>query len=158
MPRKADSLICSYFSGHIPLTVILLPLFNLSIEFLTCFKQWLSNILKFISLCTWSGYPLRLKYCLILWSFVYYLETFNVGDLCYEAAMKTKNSFINFYLFIYLFILIFLLFRAAPAAFEGSLARGLIGATAASLHHSHINARAEPRLWPTLQLTASPDS
>ena len=37
-------------------------------------------------------------------------------------------------------------FRAAPAAFGGSQARGRIGATAAGLHHSHSNVRSEPHL------------
>jgi len=49
------------------------------------------------------------------------------------------------------------LFRAAPAAYGGSQARGLIGAVAASPHHSHSNARSELRLRPTPQLTATPD-
>ena len=34
----------------------------------------------------------------------------------------------------------FCLFRAAPAAYGGSQARGLVGAVAAGLHHSHSNA------------------
>ena len=42
-------------------------------------------------------------------------------------------------------------------AYGGSQARGRIGARAASLHHSHSNARSEPRLWPTPQLTETPD-
>ena len=46
-------------------------------------------------------------------------------------------------LFIYLFIL---LFRAAPAAYGGSQARGQIGATAASLCHSHGNTGSKMRL------------
>ena len=39
-----------------------------------------------------------------------------------------------------------LLSRATPAAYGGSQARGQIGATASSLHHSHSNARSEPCL------------
>ena len=39
------------------------------------------------------------------------------------------------YLFIYLFY--FLLFRATPAAYGSSQAKGWIGATAPGLHHSH---------------------
>ena len=35
---------------------------------------------------------------------------------------------------------VFCLFRATPAAYEGSQARGRIGAVAASLHHSQSNA------------------
>ena len=38
------------------------------------------------------------------------------------------------------------LYTAAPAAYGGSQARSLIGATAASLHHSHSNAGSEPHL------------
>ena len=55
------------------------------------------------------------------------------------------------------FGLVFCLFRAAPAAYRGSQARGQIRATAAGLYHSHSNARSESHLRPTLQLTATPD-
>ena len=41
--------------------------------------------------------------------------------------------------------------------YGGSPARGLTGAPAASLHHSHSNARSELHLWPTPQFTATPD-
>ena len=47
-----------------------------------------------------------------------------------------------FYLFIYLFCL----FRAAPAAYGGSQARGRIGAAAISLQHSHSDEGSEPHL------------
>ena len=43
------------------------------------------------------------------------------------------------------FLFVFCLFRAAPAAYGGSQARGLIGAIADGLHHSH-NAGSEPHL------------
>ena len=36
--------------------------------------------------------------------------------------------------------------RAAPMVYGGSQARGLIGAVAAGLHHSHRNAGSEPSL------------
>ena len=39
-----------------------------------------------------------------------------------------------------LFIYLFSLFRAEPKAYGGSTARGLIGAVATGLHHSHSNA------------------
>jgi len=42
-------------------------------------------------------------------------------------------------------------------AYGGSQARGLTGAIAAGLRHSHSNARAETHLQPTPQLTATPD-
>ena len=51
----------------------------------------------------------------------------------------------------------FVFSRAAPAAYGGSQARGLIGAVAAGLHHSHSNAGSQPSLRPTPQLMAMPD-
>ena len=54
----------------------------------------------------------------------------------------------NFFFFFFFFV--FLLFLwAAPAAYGGSQARGLIGAVAASLRQSHSNAGSEPHLQPT---------
>ena len=47
---------------------------------------------------------------------------------------------------IFFFFFFFVFFRLPPVAYVGSQARGLIGATAASLRHSHSNARSEPRL------------
>ena len=49
--------------------------------------------------------------------------------------------FKNFILFYFL-----LLFRAAPAAYGSSPARGQIGAAATGLHDSHSNTGSEPRL------------
>ena len=65
-------------------------------------------------------------------------------------------------LFIYLFfvvvvVVVVAISWAAPAAYGGSQARGLIGAVATGLHQSHSNAGSEPRLQPTPQLTATPD-
>ena len=39
-----------------------------------------------------------------------------------------------------------LLFRATPAAYGSSQARGQIRAAATGLHHSHSNSRSKPRL------------
>ena len=50
----------------------------------------------------------------------------------------------------------FVFFRAAPAAYGGSQARGLIGTVAAGLCHRH--ARSELRLRSTPQLTARLDA
>ena len=61
----------------------------------------------------------------------------------------------QFYFYLYLFI--FCLFRAAPSAYGVSQARGLIGTTAASLHHSYSNAVSKLCLQPIPQLTAMPD-
>ena len=54
-------------------------------------------------------------------------------------------------------LLSFFLFRAAPAAYESSQARGWIGAIAAGLYHSHSNVGSKLHMWPTPQLTAMPD-
>ena len=66
-----------------------------------------------------------------------------------------------FYLFIFLkrsfFVLFFVISWAAPAAYEGSQARGPIRAVATGLRQSHSNVRSEPRLRPTPQLTETPD-
>ena len=55
------------------------------------------------------------------------------------------------------FFFVFCLFMAAPKAYGGSQARGLIGAIAAGLHHSHSNSGSEPSLGPTPQLVATLD-
>ena len=67
-----------------------------------------------------------------------------------------SSEFLKEKLFLF-FVFCFGLSRAAPAAYGGSQARGQIGAVAASIHHSHSNARSEPRLRPTPQLPATPD-
>ena len=64
---------------------------------------------------------------------------------------------VRFWTLFFCFIFIFVFSKAAPAAHRGSQARGLIGAVAAGLHHSHSNTRSEPSLQPTSQLTAMPD-
>ena len=54
-----------------------------------------------------------------------------------------------------LFIIIWSFFRATHAAYGGSQARGRFRATAASLHHSHSNARSELYLQLTPQFVAT---
>ena len=56
-----------------------------------------------------------------------------------------------------LFIYLFSLFRAIPATYGSSWARGQIRATAASLHHSHSNMGSVPCLQPIQQLMATLD-
>ena len=48
-------------------------------------------------------------------------------------------------------------FRATLTTYGGSQARGPVRAVAAGRRQSHSNARSEPRLRPTPQLTATPD-
>ena len=62
-----------------------------------------------------------------------------------EVKIKPSSWNVNVGVFFFLSFF-FLLFRAEPVAYGGSQARGLIGATAASLCHSHSNARSEPHL------------
>ena len=66
-------------------------------------------------------------------------------------------GFLAFWLFGFLVFWLFAFSRAAPAAYRSSQARGLMRAVAAGLHHSHSNARSEPCLQPTPQLTATPN-
>ena len=56
-----------------------------------------------------------------------------------------------------LYFAFFFFFRAAPTVYRSSQARGRIRAVAASLHHSHSNARSKPHLQPTPQLMATPN-
>ena len=59
-------------------------------------------------------------------------------------------------LFLFFFLVLFFFLRAAPVAYGGFQARGRMGATAASLHHSHSDSGSEPHLRPTPQLVATP--
>ena len=59
--------------------------------------------------------------------------------------------------FTFFFFLVFCLLGATPTAYEGSQARGQIGAEAAGLHHSHSNSGAKLHLRHTPQLTATLD-
>ena len=54
-------------------------------------------------------------------------------------------------------IFFFSFFSAAPVIYGSSWGYGWIWAAAASLHHSHSNAKSEPHLWPTLKLVVTPD-
>ena len=61
-----------------------------------------------------------------------------------EVIIKLKSSFLFFFVFLPFSM-------ATPAAYGGSQAKGLIGATAAGLcqSNSNSNAGSEPCLWPT---------
>ena len=80
------------------------------------------------------------------------------NDVCVCVYITHTNlggvaiNLIRLNFFVCLFV-----FRAAPSAFGGSQARGLIGAVAASLHHSHSKVGSEPHLRPIPQLMATPD-
>ena len=59
------------------------------------------------------------------------------------GRVRNQTDLRSPYSLIYLFTYFFLLFRASPAAYGGSQARGRIGAIAASNSHSHSNARSD---------------
>ena len=65
-----------------------------------------------------------------------------------------KISQMPFLAYLLACLLFFFSFRATPAAYGSFQGRGQIGAAATSLGHSHSNARSEPHLRPTPQLTA----
>ena len=74
-----------------------------------------------------------------------------------EIRGKTIQIPLNFSFFGFFLFLSFCFFQGALATYGNSRARGLIGAVAASLHHSHSNARSKPHLCPTPQLMATWD-
>ena len=79
----------------------------------------------------------------------YYLLLLKYISL-YPALRKLFNYFpslsVFFFVFVFVFVFSFFLFRAELAAYGGSQARGLIGAIADSLCHSHSNSRSKPPL------------
>ena len=68
----------------------------------------------------------------------------------WDSGISTFNN-------VLLVFITFLLFRATPTTYGSFQARGLIGSTAAGLHHSHSNVGSEPSLQPTPQLKAMPE-
>ena len=75
--------------------------------------------------------------------------------------MKIKNRKKSmsdcFYFYFFCLFFFFAISWAAPVAYGGFQAKGLIGAVATSLHQSHSNTESEPCLRPAPQLTAMPD-
>ena len=67
-----------------------------------------------------------------------------IDDLCADKHLS-KLMFVSV-LSLSLFLSFSLLFRAAGTAYGSFQARGHIGAAAASLYHSHSNARSEQHL------------
>ena len=112
-----------------------------SVHLSVCICMYVSSITYLSSICLLS--ITCLSVCLSTCSPTY-LPTYHLGS-------PTQS---------HVFIIIICLFafsRAAPAAYGGSHARGLIGAVATGLHQSHSNAGFEQRLQPTPQLSETPD-
>ena len=68
-----------------------------------------------------------------------------------SQSSRTELGFFGIFavlllLLLFLDFFVFSLFRAAPAEYGSSQARGPIGAVVAGLRHSRSNARSEPRL------------
>ena len=77
-----------------------------------------------------------------------------------QVSVRLQRSGSFFLLLQGKYVMIFCLFafsRTIPIVYGGSQARGLIGARAAGLHHSHSNVGSKPRLQPTPQLMAMLD-
>ena len=79
------------------------------------------------------------------------------SPLNYSLLSETFSPPSPLYLHSLFFFFVFSVFRAAPAAYGGSQARGLIGAVAADLHQRHSNTGSEPCLRPISQLWAMLD-
>ena len=67
-------------------------------------------------------------------------------------AISSPSKFFFFLIFFNFFI-----FRATPAAYRSSWARGQNGAAAAGLHHNHDNTGFQVHLQHTRQCVATPD-
>ena len=68
---------------------------------------------------------------------------------CIPFAFSKHLSCFLFVCFLFLLLLFFsFLFRAAPAAYGSSQARGQVRAAAASLYYSHSNVRSKLHLQP----------
>ena len=82
-------------------------------------------------------------------------------DTEFNCSAPSVANLLNFFLLVFAYVgkffFVFCLFRATPAAYGGSQAKGPIGAAASGLHHSHSNTGFELHLRPTPQLTAMPD-
>ena len=74
-----------------------------------------------------------------------------------HTQKKPKSSLLVQSTWLINFFFFFCLFKAASVAYGDSQARGLIGAVAAALYHSHSNAGSQLHLRPTPQVTAMPD-
>ena len=66
------------------------------------------------------------------------IMTSHLGIIC--ISLMADDNIVSCAHLLFVFFPVFCLFKAAPLLYGGSQARGLIRATAASLHHSHCNA------------------
>ena len=86
----------------------------------------------------------------------------DVDECMYDSSLQRCDLIIWYHSipisFVFDFCCCCCLFRAAPAGYESSQARGRIRAAAAGLHTSHSNTVSELNLRPIPQLAAVQDS
>ena len=120
------------------------------------------NIVKLCVFCDMSYFLFSTK-CVFFCSLIYILSLILIFmRVCSFVLIVTFVHILFLVIFIscfffFLLFFFFCFFQGCTAAYGGSQAGGPIGATAASLHHSHSDARFEPHLQPTPQLRATPD-
>ena len=103
---------------------------------------------------------LYFSYFLFLYFHFYFLlkcSSYIILVLSVQQSDSVIHTYTHIYInrcffFFYFFHFFCLFSRAIPITYGGSQARGLIGAVAAGLYQSHINAVSKPHLWPTSQL------
>ena len=113
----------------------------------SCPSQLINTLFTALLPVPYFKLPLFLARYLLTFIIYIYLHP-NYGPLILQSSPLQNQSDKLFF---------FLLFRAAPAAHGCSQARGRIGATAASLHHSHSHTGSEPYLQSPPALTATLD-
>ena len=97
----------------------------------------------FICVCLYTLHRCRQLHTWFIFPTDYYFIVYITVCLC---------MYLMYYFFIFHFSYLFIyfpFFRATPAAYGSSQARGPIRAIVANLHHSHSNIRSEPHLRPT---------
>ena len=122
----------------------------------------LDRLWDFLTQRTWVQLPaLPLHWPYDLWPSDWSLWTSSTAVVInwnnMEEWCSTLMGHSNAILLQIFFFIFFFLFMATSAAYGGSQARGPVGATAASLYHSHSNARSKPHLRTTPQLMATLD-
>ena len=106
----------------------------------TLFLQFYSNIFFFLFLKTWNASRICVSSLHRGHANLLYIVPILVCVLP-NCAQCSNIFFLNGFSFFFLIFFFFLLFRATPAAYGGSQARGLIGAVAA-----RATATPDPRL------------
>ena len=148
-------LIMLFMNPHIfPLSCSKLELPFVSAFELTPKSTYLHGLSPLLFLLTmWPKRNFPLNPCsLKSWMGFVVLSYWELWTKCWTPYCSEEYFFIFYRLFFFFFAL-FAFSRPVPLAHGDSQARGLIGAVATGLHHSHNNARSEPRPQPTPQQT-----